>query len=310
MLLRTVYTLAPTTPGVILDLNLPLSVPFAEEVQGILSLDNAGNVRLVMERRVDPSALELVTNTGRSRKLPDGSEESIPALRLHEDEPPDHVFATDVVSAISFLTDAPLRLSGSLDEDRFVSENDADRKRLQELGTDEADYVTFARVEVRSFDDVPITAERIQGLVARRAGLRLYADALKLSSGVAQFRELWRVLESAFGIQDKELVTALVTYPPTQDMSFDGKELRELLILRNRASHAASKGGLRELVTVERDCFDQLPRLKNLVERVILTKRSWGYRTQAIQALLPLGNYVRPITGGKNPGAAINHGKR
>lgn len=33
-------------------------------------------------------------------------------------------------------------------------------------------------------------------------------------------------------------------------MSFDADELRELIILRGRASHAASKGGLQELIAV------------------------------------------------------------
>ena len=37
---------------------------------------------------------------------------------------------------------------------------------------------------------------------------------------------------------------------------------------------------------------DELPRLKNLVERVILTKKSWGYPTRAVEELARLQGYV------------------
>lgn len=307
MLLRTVYTLRPVPPAALPHLSLPLIVPFAEGVQAVLSVGDTGILSLAMERRVDPSALELVTDTGRYRELPDGSEEPIPAIRLQDEDPPDHVFADDVANALSFLTDTPLQLVGSLEQDRFVPENDTDRKTLQDLGTDEPAYDTATTIQVRSFNDVPITAELIQGLVARRAGLRLYADALKLSSRVAEFRDLWRTLESAFGVQDNDLITALLSYPPAQEMGFDRTELRALLVLRNRASHAASRSGLQELVTVEHDCEQQLARLKNLVERVILTKRTWGYRTAGVEELLPLGNYIR---SNDDQGVVIGRGRR
>jgi hypothetical protein len=124
--------------------------------------------------------------------------------------------------------------------------------------------------------------------------LRIYADALKLGTGAARFRELWRVLESAFNRQDDELVALLADYPPARAMAFSRDELKQLLVLRGKASHAASRAGVKQLLAVERECSHRLARLKNLAERVILTKRSWGYPTRGVDELVPLSAYVVP----------------
>jgi hypothetical protein len=76
-------------------------------------------------------------------------------------------------------------------------------------------------------------------------------------------------------------------------MEFDRDELRELHTLRGRASHAESRSGVHELEHVERECGARLARLSCLAERVILTKRSWGYPTTAVEELSPLLAYVR-----------------
>jgi hypothetical protein len=124
--------------------------------------------------------------------------------------------------------------------------------------------------------------------------LSISAPALTRAPPAARFRELWRVLESAFTRSDDELVALLADYAPTQAMGFTRDELRQLLVLRGRASHAASKAGLTELVAVERECSQRLPCLKNLAERVILTKRSWGFPTTYVDELMPLAGYVQP----------------
>jgi hypothetical protein len=213
---------------------------------------------------------------------------------LRNDTAPESVYAEDVVNAVSFLSDVPLGLSKPPFDDRFVPENDADRQTLELLGTDEVYLMTTAILSTRAFSNIPFTSELVRTLVARRPGLRLYADALRLDSDVAKFRELWRILESAFGVQDDELVAALTDYPPAQAMGFTAKKLRELLVLRNRASHAASKRGLEQLAAVKRECSQRLPKLKNLAERVIITKKSWGFKTKGVEELLPLGRYYLP----------------
>ncbi len=100
------------------------------------------------------------------------------------------------------------------------------------------------------------------------------------------------MLEAAFARDGDKLVDLLAQYQPAQQMGFDRDELRALLILRGRASHAQSKAGLRELVAVEHECGNRLTRLKNLAERVILTKKDWGYPTLATDELTPLRAYM------------------
>ncbi len=263
-----------------------------DDVRAVLSTGDDENLRLVLERSVDPTALELVTETGMYRELPDGSQEPLPAVQLRRDQGLDNVLVSDVASILSFLTDVPLLLSSRMEEDRFVAEDDADLATLEAWGTDRVHSEVYGLVGLRSFPRVRVTPELAQALLPRRTGLHLYADALKLGSEVAQFRELWRILESAFGIQDDKLVALLADYPPAQVMGFDAEELRSLQVLRGRASHAVSGAGLSELLTVTRQCLDSLPRLKNLAERVILTKASWGTPTLGVNELLPLAGYV------------------
>jgi hypothetical protein len=49
-----------------------------------------------------------------------------------------------------------------------------------------------------------------------------------------------------------------------------------------------------ELVAVDNQCTEALPRLKNLVERVILTEQNWGYPTTGVQELVPPQAFVGP----------------
>src|SRR5205085_9366951 len=102
------------------------------------------------------------------------------------------------------------------------------------------------------------------------------------------------ILEAAFGKRDDELVALLAKYEPARKLDFDEAEVKQLLVLRGRASHAQSSAGIKELVYVDQECSKQLPRLKNLCERVILTKKDWGYPTIAADELLPLTSFVEP----------------
>src|SRR5215217_3495034 len=221
MLLQTVFTVIVVGRRAQFEVEMPLTVALAKGVRGRLVAGGDETLRLVVERRVDPGALERVAETRRYRELPDGSRETLPALRVRDDEAPEHVLVGDLVSALSFLTDVPLSLSRPLNEDRFVPEGDDDRAVLERFGTDDVYHELSSRSLTRTFGGVAATPEQINGLMGRRLGLRLYADALKLGSEVAQFRELWRVLESAFGVQDDKLVAALADYPPAQAMSFN-----------------------------------------------------------------------------------------
>jgi hypothetical protein len=123
----------------------------------------------------------------------------------------------------------------------------------------------------------------------RSAGLRLYSDALHGTRPTSQFRDYWRALESAFGKNGNPLVDLLANYPPALELRFTHDELGRLLILRNRAGHANSRPevGLQEIVEVNRDCGNSLPRLKSLAKRVVLTKKIWGYPTLGVEEIQP-----------------------
>ncbi|MEJ7742763.1 MAG: hypothetical protein WKF73_09585 [Nocardioidaceae bacterium] len=96
----------------------------------------------------------------------------------------------------------------------------------------------------------------------------------------------WKILESAFGLTDGGLLDKLAEYEPIQNLIGDG-DLMAWLVLRGRASHAQSRVGTKELIAVERSCESEIWKLKKIVERVIITKKSWGYPTTAWEERLP-----------------------
>jgi hypothetical protein len=290
MLLRTVYTVilgrSQLDEGM-----LPLEVELAEGIGAVLESEDG--LRLVITRSVDPSKLEVVSDSGWFQELPDGKREPLPRLRLVNDEAPERVLSADFASAVTFLSGIPLSLSRGIQEGRFVPEDEADEELLRRLCTDKPYYETGLLSGTRTFSP-KLESAGVAALLDRSAGVRLYADALKQGSDVATFRDLWRVLESAFQSRDDDLVRLLAAYPPAQQMKFDETELRSLLVFRGRASHAQSKAGIEELITVEHECGRRLGRLKNLAERVILTKASWGVPTTEVNELAPLQAYIGP----------------
>jgi hypothetical protein len=287
VLLRTIYSVRSSSLGVD-EVVLPLELALGEGIH--VSLDETGEgLRLSLDRPVDPSRIEIVRDSGWT------SAEGKPLrrLRLPDHESSEDVLLNNFVNAVTFLTDAPLSVSRRRGEDRFIPENEEERKQLEQFGTDELYRKTGARFESRTFT-VQVDADAVSALLDRSAGLRLYAAAMKLPLVVAQFRELWRVLESAFRAKDDALAGLLASYPPAREFGFGRKELKDLLVLRGKASHAESNAGVSQLIAVEQECRRCLPRLKNLVEWVILTKKTWGLPTLEVEALAPLRAYVGP----------------
>ena len=92
-------------------------------------------------------------------------------------------------------------------------------------------------------------------------------------------------MASGFGVQGYELIRCLSTYQPAQQLGFCEQELKSLLFLRGRASHASSSAGIEEMNSVNREVAENLPRLKCLVEQLLITKKSWGFKTQATDRL-------------------------
>lgn len=201
-----------------------------------------------------------------------------------------HVFVQDVASALAFITDdrrGPLVWR----DQRLIAETPADQEVLAALGSDQPYIARSATLHQRTFLG-EIDDGFLQRLFDRRLGLRLYAGSLRSDYEVAKYRDLWRVLESAFGRQGNGLVNELALYSPAQQLGFDAAELQGLKELRDSASHAQLRGGLAEFHQVEAACGRHLQRLKSLVERVLLTKRDWGRGSKAVEELTPLYWYV------------------
>ncbi len=262
MLLHTVYTVTTPTNRV-LELVLPLTLSLDTNTQASLVEQESG-MQLRVDRKIDHTRLELVKSSNYYKKLPDGTQEPISTLRLVDDEASEYILSQDFISALTFLTDVPITLSRPPLSDRFVPETEEDREHLERLGTDQPYSRASSLVSMRSFSLSNATDNTITDLLPRRVGLRLYANAMKADLAVAQFRELWRILEAAFGERDDRLVALLAKYEPARKLRFDEAEIKQLLVLRGRASHAQSSAGIKELVYVDQECAKQLPRLKNL----------------------------------------------
>jgi hypothetical protein len=277
VILRNTYIVTPYSLAKALD-ELPLE----------LELEDGSHLRLSEEQGDEEMELRLVRafpikvpleieveHSGWAVELSDGTSVPLPRLRIPDGSGPSHRHLDDVIDGLSFLTDISLHCRHT-GRGLLVPEDQKDADLIEGVGSDEPFSATSLKTSIRTVSLV-VDAENVQTLIGGpRIGVRLYADALRLSLPTSQFREFWRVLESAFGQKDKALVKSLAEYKPAKEIKFDAEELKDLLTLRGRASHAETSAPDVELSRVEGLCDDKLPRLRSLVERVILTKQTWG----------------------------------
>jgi hypothetical protein len=202
-----------------------------------------------------------------------------------ENRPPLGEFVNAVIDGLALIYGGPVQASVQI-LGRLVPESPEDADVLSRLGTDRTFDQFSAIVRVASSMNGLDLNGTLEKLLPRHAGLTLFHEAQLLDRPVSQYREFWRVLESAFGRQDDELVALLASYEPARARGFTEQELRGLMVLRGRASHAASRSGLREIRGVARLVSDQLIRLEELAKTVLLTKRSWGFPTTEVDDAL------------------------
>lgn len=286
MRLRSAYTL-------ILFSKLPqgFNIPFRLELEDgtfeISEVDEEGeHATVIIERSVNPENLSIRTGL-----QPFDGGEPDRGISVSEKSTLSE-FLSRVVNILSFLTDIPLRYSHKLGQDRLVAETEADHIILQKLGTEDVFQETSVSISVRTFSMGKVSEQDLQFLMARDVGLALYAQARLVQQPVSVFREYWRILESAFGTKDSDLIDLLSEYRPAQQMDFTNNELRSLLVLRGRASHAESRSGIKEYQFVTEEVSRLLPRLKCLVEQVILTKKTWGIQTLETEQLARLDAFI------------------
>jgi hypothetical protein len=250
--------------------HLALPLRFSHEHYDVFVEETKHPTRLalVVERPIDPKQLRVVR----------GPDSIVTGERGQLGiEVPEESATTDFAHAISEVLSlgADMAISFSTSGPELLPENAEDQELLTELGTSSVYRILTSTLEIRhlSFDVDEMT---MSSMLARRTGLRIYADAQAVGRPVAKFRELWRLLESAFGAKDKKLVALLARYKPAVALGWNDTNLRQLLVLRGRASHAESRAGMRELTTVEKVVGDRLGALKSLAEEVLMTKRVWG----------------------------------
>jgi hypothetical protein len=290
MLLRTEHKILLPSGHELPAIDIPTDLELEKGVLATL-YDRDDHLALVIDRKVDIKELRLAEVSGIFKYRDDGSKEPIRTLSINNDEDPEPFLAQDFVSGLTFLTDVPLSITSGSNPSCFVAETKEDEDALKSFGTDRFHNPLTAHVSTRTFGSA-VSTDRLKGLMSRKVGLRLYASAVNASLATAQYRDLWRVLESAFSRAGDALVELLASYEPAQKLGFDKVELDELRILRGRASHAQSRTGLKEIIYVDKECERQLPRLKNLCERVILTKKEWGSPTIAVDEVLPLQSFM------------------
>lgn len=268
-----------------IEVDLPITFRLGDEERIEVSKDENGLLAMI-ERTVDPLELTIETKSGLFEQLPGGGRRELPTLRVPKGG---NVRAIDISSALTFLTDAVFQVNVAGRE--LIPETEKDEAALSALGTRRVHVDTALVINTRTFNPI-VDPDAIKGLIPKTVGLRLYADAVALPTDVARFRELWRCLESAFGVKNARLLRVLAEYAPALEIGFDEKELDELHVLRGQISHAESRTGLDELLRAGDEASKRVPRLKSLVERVILTKRNWGMRDTAVEELTPAVSWI------------------
>lgn len=259
------------------QLSTPLEVDLGGEIVARIDDFDEKSWHMSVTEPIDPAGLRRVEDRDYFQRLPDGTERPIPTIDVQRTPSARPLLVRQLVDALAFLMDGKVSLSVRPHDDRLLPDSDEDRKLLESLGTDRRKVQGVVEIHEPGGGGV-VTAEALTALMPQHAGLRLFADAGKSELAISRYREYWKVLESAFGAKDADLLEALGAYEPIQDLVQEG-ELKQLHVLRGRASHAESKAGVAEQMAVERLCKEEMPKLKRLAERVIMTKASWGYPT-------------------------------
>jgi hypothetical protein len=286
------------TPSLPMEIALESYGDYRLEVQESEAGDDSGESRKVSslalsaERRVErPADIEIVDDFFLDADaLEEGVQKPSKALSSTEvDELSEG--ARLVVAGLGFGLGVPLRANPELfGGNRLIAEDKDDRLLLDDLGTHRVRVSHTFSSGVEVFDDCEVDADLV-GELARRGAVGVYAEAMRVDSAVARYRELWRTLEIAFQAHGKQLTTLLAEFPPVRELGFDREELDDFLVLRGQISHASSRLGVRDVARFERKATARLGRLWSLVDRVLLTKKH-SSRDLDVDELRPLFAHV------------------
>ena len=248
--------------------------------------NNESIMDLEIEMEINPSG--LIIKTG---EKPLNDDESIKYIFVPESvELPYDL--SNYIYIISFLNNIPIRIAHKLGQDQLRPENEKDEEKLNGFPTKTIYQQLSAKLEIISSPRFNLFDNACEELIEKDIGLELYSSALFAGSSIKAFQEYWKLLESAFGCKNKDLVLIISDYNPAKQLGFTLDELNELFVLRGRASHSESKAGLEEVHIVRKETFKKLSRLKCLCEQLLLTKKTWGCKTINIKRIGELKNYI------------------
>jgi hypothetical protein len=260
--------------------DLPLVVELEMARAEVVDTGDEEQLTLTIELPVDSSALRVVAS-------PVAGDRELEVLETGVAG----VVAREVADAIAFLTRCPLTLAGR-GRPELLPEGDDDLELLQGFATDAVNQAGIARGSVAM--TLRLVGQNVALLVRRASGVRLYSDALKMGTSAGRLRELWRVVESAFAAKNDRLVSLVSDCQVAKDLGFTHEELRQLLVLRGRASHASSRAqiNLNELASVEREAAEVVDSVQALAEALIIRKAEWGSRDTAVDESAPRYPFV------------------
>ena len=247
-----------------------LPIPFRYERDGkifeITEIDTDGKSgRGFSETTVDPSKLEKIVINH-----PEPVEHGIHVPERDELRE----FVKAVRDAITFSLDVSITTRPT--NGQLIPETDGDEKKLKGFGTTDLFYETFVNLHQRAFQIDTLTPAMLTKLLDREVGIATLVQAMAMQNPAARYRELWRVLESAFREKSDKLAKLLAQFEPVKKMGFTEEHLHDLTILRHRASHLYSKAGIAEFRRANADVEDVLWITERLAEMVLLTKKNWG----------------------------------
>ncbi len=266
---------------------LPLEVDLGGAFVNVSHDASDEQLDLTVDLSVNPSTLRVETNSGTRDSAIDTQIPMVAVPEIGEAS----LFAGRVADAVAFISRNPLALSRKSVSPELVPENEHDLTVLAALGTREV--LTRLSGTTGVTMRLPLVSTNVSILCQRPSAIRLYGDALKMGTSTGRVREMWRVLEAAFGAKGQELVDLLSRCEAAQDMEFTKQELQDLHTLRGRASHASSRADFDEVASVERESAKVVARLQGLAEALIVRKADWGSRTVAVDPSSPRYPYVR-----------------
>jgi len=171
-----------------------------------------------------------------------------------------------------------LSVTADPSSEHLIPEDGSDQALLEDLGTSLVHSPLFVTTGVRT--PLPLCEQNVQALMERPVAIRLYADALGMTTPSSQLRELWRVLESGFRATGPDLLRLLASCSLCKELRFTPQEqLREIYVLRGRSSHANGREAADDLAALDAQASARIPRLQDLVEAMILDKIDWGSRS-------------------------------